>query len=109
MQPKECQEHHSELKESIHKIDCLLFGDKDHVDETPLIVKVNTMYTTMYDIKRAAWGLFFTIIPAILFTGQQLLKLETTYTAINEHLKQAQQFEIRLARLEVQLKGATQE
>ena len=50
MQPKECQEHHNELKESIHKIDCLLFGDKDHADETPLIVKVNTMYTTMYDI-----------------------------------------------------------
>ncbi len=97
---KLCYEHHKLLKKEIDDLKGLLFGDVKHAEQPSLMVKVNLLYDALKYIIALSLTSIGVIFGAVYYIGGQLNQLEHTSKAIEAHLEDAKQIEIRIAALE---------
>lgn len=97
---KLCYEHHKLLKKEIDDLEGLLFGDVKHAEQPSLMAKVNLLYDALKYIIALSITSIGVIFGAVYYIGGQLNQLEHTSKAIEAHLEDAKQIEIRIAALE---------
>ena len=97
---KLCYEHHKLLKKEIEDMKGLLFGDVAHVEQPSLMGKVNLLYDVLKYIIALSVTSIGVILGAVFYMGGQLNQLEVTSKAIEAHLQDARQIELRIAALE---------
>lgn len=97
---KLCYEHHKLLKKEIDDLEGLLFGDVKHAEQPSLMAKVNLLYDALKYIIALSITSIGVIFGGVYYIGGQLNQLEHTSKAIEAHLEDAKQIEIRIAALE---------
>lgn len=97
---KLCYEHHKLLKKELDDLKGLLFGDVKHSEQPSLMAKVNLLYEALKYIIALTLTSIGVIFGAVYYIGGQLNQLEHTSKAIEAHLEDAKQIEIRIAALE---------
>ena len=97
---KLCYEDHKLLKKEIYDLKGLLFGDVKHAEQPSLMAKVNLLYDALKYIIALLLTSIGIIFGAVYYIGGQLNQLEHTSKAIEAHLEDAKQIEIRIAALE---------
>lgn len=97
---KLCYEHHKLLKKELDDLKGLLFGDVKHAEQPSLMTKVNLLYEALKYIIALTLTSIGVIFGAVYYIGGQLTQLEHTSKAIEAHLEDAKQIEIRIAALE---------
>ena len=97
---KLCYEQHKVLKKEIYDLKGLLFGDVKHAEQPSLMAKVNLLYEALKYIIALTLTSIGVILGAVFYMGAQLNQLEHTSKAIEAHLEDAKQIELRIAALE---------
>lgn len=97
---KLCYEHHKLLKKELDDLKGLLFGDVEHSEQPSLMAKVNLLYEALKYIIALTLTSIGVILGAVFYMGAQLNQLEHTSKAIEAHLEDAKQIEMRIAALE---------
>ena len=97
---KLCYEHHKLLKKELDDLKGLLFGDIDHSDAPSLMTKVNLLYDVLKYIIALSITSIGVILGAVFYMGGQLNQLDHTSKAIEAHMQEAKQIEMRIAALE---------
>lgn len=97
---KLCHEQHKILKKEIDDLKGLLFGDVKHAEQPSLMAKVNLLYEALKYIIALSITSIGVIFGAVYYIGGQLNQLEHTSKAIEAHLEDAKQIELRIAALE---------
>lgn len=97
---KLCYEHHKLLKKELDDLKGLLFGDVEHSEQPSLMTKVNLLYDVLKYIIALSITSIGVILGAVFYMGGQLNQLDHTSKAIEAHLEEAKQIEIRIAALE---------
>lgn len=97
---KLCYEHHKLLKKELDDLKGLMFGDVDHSDTPSLMTKVNLLYEALKYIIALSVTSISLILGAVFYMGGELNQLDNTSKAIEAHIQEAKQIEIRLAALE---------
>ena len=104
-QSQECFEHHMLLKGQLDKINNFLFGNAEHGGEVSFVSKVNLMFDELKFIKQCLIYSIVTIFTAGVFLGQQLRQINISSQSLNTYMKQQQQTELRLVKLEAKMEG----
>lgn len=97
---KLCYEHHKVLKKELDDLKGLLFGDVEHSEQPSLMTKVNLLYDVLKYIIALSITSIGVILGAVFYMGGQLNQLDHTSKAIEAHMQEAKQIEIRIAALE---------
>ena len=97
---KLCYEHHKLLKKELDDLKGLLFGDVEHSEQPSLMAKVNLLYDVLKYIIALSITSIGVILGAVFYMGGQLNQLDHTSKAIEAHMQEAKQIEMRIAALE---------
>lgn len=97
---KLCYEHNKLLKKELDDLKGLLFGDVEHSEQPSLMAKVNLLYEALKYIIALTLTSIGVILGAVFYMGGQLNQLDHTSKAIEAHMQEAKQIEMRIAALE---------